>query len=66
MTAAATRLADIEARLADTETYSALPASELDALITAAANYRAELETCEERWLSATEALEANGTPANP
>jgi hypothetical protein len=35
-------------------------------LITAAANYRAELETCEERWLSATEALEANGTPANP
>ena len=56
--AAATRLAEVEGVLADTDTYQSLPAEELDELLAKAGRYRSRLEMVEEQWLEATTDLE--------
>ena len=52
-------LTEVEARLADTDTYQSLPAAELDELLAAAGKHRARLEQVEEAWLAASAELEA-------
>ena len=52
----------VEAQLADTTTYAALPAAELDALLARAGALRNQLEQTEEAWLDASAALEAAET----
>ncbi len=51
-------LRDLEVRLADTDTYQSMPASELDELLAEAGKRRARLETIEEAWLEASANLE--------
>lgn len=52
----------VEAQLADSTTYAALPAAELDALLARAGALRNQLEQTEEAWLDASAALEAAET----
>jgi ATP-binding cassette subfamily F protein 3 len=49
----------VESRLADPELYQPLPAAELDALLAESGRLRKQLDTLEEAWLEAQEALEA-------
>ncbi len=59
MTAVAEELKAIEAQLADKATYDTLPKDELDHLIARSGRRRAKLQDIEERWLIASERLEA-------
>jgi len=58
-------LQTLEARLADTEIYQAMPADELDDLLAMAGKLRSRLEETEEQWLTATAELEAAEHPPN-
>ena len=49
----------LEARLADTQTYQAMPAEELDGLLAEAGKLRTSLQQTEEAWLQAAAELEA-------
>ncbi|MEQ8691255.1 MAG: ABC transporter ATP-binding protein, partial [Pseudomonadales bacterium] len=51
-------LSAIEVQLADKETYTSLPAEELDELLRQAGKLRAKLERTEARWLTLAEELE--------
>jgi ATP-binding cassette subfamily F protein 3 len=51
-------LQSLEQQLADTDTYQALPADELAALLARAGKLRVSLEQTEEAWLQATAALD--------
>jgi ATP-binding cassette subfamily F protein 3 len=50
----------VESRLADPQLYQTLPAAELDALLAESGRLRKQLDTLEEGWLEAQEALEAH------
>lgn len=52
------QLRKIEAQLADTATYQATPADELDKMMSQAGNLRRQLEATEEAWLAAATELE--------
>ena len=52
-------LKEVEAKLADTETYQSLPADELDTLLKNAARLRSRRDEAESDWLEQSEALEA-------
>ena len=53
------KLSEVEAVLADSDTYASLPAEELDDLLARAGRYRNHLEQTEEDWLTASAELEA-------
>ncbi len=55
----ASKLSEVEAVLADGDTYASLPAEELDDLLARAGRYRNQLEKTEEDWLTASAELEA-------
>ncbi len=59
------QLKELEARLADTDTYQAMAADELDELLAKAGKLRGRLEETEEHWLSAVAELEAADETAN-
>ena len=54
------RLAPLEAKLADPDTFNALPADELKALLAEAGRVRGRLEAAEEAWLLKADELESS------
>ena len=59
------KLQEMEATLADSETYQTMAPDDLDTLLARAEKYRTRVEVIEEQWLEASAALEADQSDTN-